>query len=50
MLLLRVFLVAKLALQPVWLSAQALSSPESVRYDAANARFLISNRGGGGSV
>ena len=27
--------------------AQTLSSPESVRYDGANARFLISNRGAG---
>ena len=27
--------------------AQTLNSPESVRYDAANARFLISNRGAG---
>jgi len=27
--------------------AQTLNSPESVRYDGANARFLISNRGSG---
>ncbi len=31
-------------------SAQTLSSPESVRYDVANARFLISNRGGAGEI
>ena len=27
--------------------AQTLSNPESVRYDSANSRFLISNRGAG---
>ena len=53
MILLRVVLTALLAVLtwlPVSLSAQALSSPESVRYDVANSRFLISNRGGGGSI
>ena len=34
-----------LALPCAW--AQTINSPESVRYDAANARFLISNRGAG---
>ncbi len=46
----RVSLIAGLTSLPVWLSAQALSSPESVRYDVTNSRFLISNRGGGGSI
>ncbi len=30
-----------------YVGAQSLSGPESVRYDAANARFLVSNRGAG---
>ena len=34
-----------LALPNAW--AQTINSPESVRYDVANARFLISNRGAG---
>lgn len=32
------------------LLSQTLSSPESVRFDSAAARFLISNRGAGGSI
>ena len=43
-----VLIFALIATPYAW--AQTLNSPESVRYDVANARFLISNRGGAGEI
>jgi hypothetical protein len=45
-----IFLLVWLFLACSLVSAQTLASPESVRYDATNTRFLISNRGAGGSI